>query len=146
MKRVLMVVLLLLAVAGAMMLMAKRSEPRWSTDSPEALAALERGLAAQMKFYGADAQAGYKEALELDPDFVAAKVMVLLHSYDRKGELAEELRQADLERLTSRERFLVRYVLARGEGDGEEADRIVRAFLEEHPEDPFALATCSTRA
>lgn len=147
MRKLLIGLGVLLLLAGGMMLMAGRTEPAWSTDSAEALAALERGLAAQMKFYGFDARAGYLEALELDPDFVAAKVMVLLNSYGRgKEELVEDLRQANLERLTARERFLVRYVLARQEDDGEEADRIVRAFLEKRPNDPYALATYSTQA
>ena len=37
-----------------------------------------------MKFYGFDARDGYKEAIELDPDFVAPKVMMLLHSCNRR--------------------------------------------------------------
>ena len=48
-----------------------------------ARAALERGLEAQMKFYGAEARAGYQEALESDPEFVAAKVMLMMQ--DRKS-------------------------------------------------------------
>ncbi len=148
MRRLLIGLALVLLLAGGMMLMARRAEPTWSTDSSEALAALERGLAAQMKFYGSDARAGYREALELDPDFVAAKVMLQLHGYGQadRGELVEDLRLADLERLTERERFLVRYVLARHDGDREKADRIVRDYLEDHPDDPYALATCSTQA
>jgi tetratricopeptide (TPR) repeat protein len=148
MRKLLIGLLLLLLAAGGMMLLARRTEPGWSTDSAEARAALERGLAAQMKFYGFDARAGYQEALELDPDFVAAKVMLMFFGYGREGkeELVEDLRHADLERLTARERFLVRYVLARHEEDSAAADRIVRDYLREHPEDPYALTTCSTKA
>ena len=148
MRRLLIGLVLLLLLAGGMLLMAGRTEPGWTTESDEALAALERGVAASMKFYGGAARDGYREALEIDPGFVAPKVLILLNSYSREGkeELLEDLRQAEPERLTVRERFLVRYVLARHEDDGEQADRILREFLEEHPDDPYALATCSTRA
>lgn len=148
MRKLLIGLAALLLLAGGMMLLAGRTEPGWSTDSSEASAALERGLAAQMKYYGSEARAGYWEALEIDPDFVASKVMILLHTYPREGkeELVEDLRQADLERLTPRERFLVRYVLARHAEEGEKADRIVRDYLEENPDDPYALAACSTQA
>ena len=148
MKKILIGLLLLLAAAGAMILMATRSQPEWTTDSPEALAALERGLDAQMKFYGQEAREGYKEALERDPEFVAAKLMLLLFDYRTQGkeDQLEELRQVDLERLNSRERFLLRYILAREEGDAAEADRLVSAYVEENPKDPYALATCSNQA
>ena len=148
MRNVLIGLCVLLLAAGAMMLMARHAQPDWSTDSAEALAALERGLAAQMKFYGAEAKEGYKEALELDPDFVAAKVMLMLHSYGWEGKekLAEELRAADTDRLTARERFLVEYVLARHEGQMKEADRIVGEYLDDSPHDPYALSMCSNQA
>ena len=147
MRKLLIALCLLLLLAGGMMLMARRSAPEWTTDSPEALATLERGLEAQMKFYGYEARQAYREALEIDPDYVAAKVMLLLHSWKRgEDELADELRRADRERLNDRERFLVDFVLARNDGGGEAADQIVRDYLEQHPEDPYALATCSTQA
>lgn len=147
MRKLLIGLALLLLLGGGMMLMARRTEPTWTSGSPEAVAAFERGLDAQMKFYGYEAREGYQEALEIDPDFVAPKVMLLLHSYGRGGkELADDLRQADLDRLTDRERFLVRYVLALQDGDEEEASRIVQEYLDAYPNDPYALATCSNRA
>jgi Flp pilus assembly protein TadD len=146
MRKLLIALVLLLLLAGGMMLMARRTEPGWSTDSAESLAALERGLAAQMKFYGAETRAGYWEALEIDPDFVAPKVMILLHSYSRREELIEDLLQVEPEQLTARERYLVRYVLARHGDHPEAAERIAEEFVEQHPEDPYALSTCSTQA
>jgi tetratricopeptide (TPR) repeat protein len=148
MRKTLIGVGLLLLLAGGVMLMARRSGPGWSSESPEARAAFERGLDAQMKFYGSDARAGYREALEHDPDFAAPKVMLLLHNYYRENreELAEDLRRADLEQLSARERFLTRYVLARHDGDDQEADRILDDYLEAYPDDPYALAICSNRA
>ncbi len=148
MRRLLIVLALLLIGAGGVMLMARRTVTAWTTDSPEALAALERGLDAQMKFYGHEALEGYQQAVELDPDFVAAKVMMLLRSYgwENKQELMEQLRAADLDRLTGRERFLVRYVLARNDGDDDSADHILDDFLEQQPDDPYALSMRSNRA
>ncbi len=148
MKRILIVVLLLGVLAGAVMLMARRTQPDWTTDSAAALAAFERGLDAQMKFYRYDAEAAYEEALEHDPGFVAAQLM--LHQYERdeerRAELAAGLRAANLDRLSARERFMVRRALARVEGDLDEAERILTEYLEKYPKDPFALATCSNEA
>jgi tetratricopeptide (TPR) repeat protein len=148
MRKLLIGLAVLMLLGGGMMLMARRTDPGWSTDSAEARAALESGLAAQMKFYGYDARQGYQRALELDPDFVAPKVMMLLHSYQRQDreKLAEDLRQVDLTRLTERERFLVRYVLARQDDDAEEAKRIVSDYLEDHPDDPYALTIAAARS
>ncbi len=148
MRKIWIGLIVLLALAGGMMLMAKRTEPEWSTDSPAALAAFERGLDAQMKYYGSDAHDSYREALEHDPDFAAAKLMLLHYERDkeREAQLAEELRQVDRKRLTRRERFLVDYALARHDGDSEKADRIVNDYLERRPKDPYALAACSTQA
>ncbi len=148
MRKLLIGLALLLLLAGGMMLMARRTEPVWTTDSTQALAALERGLDAQMKFYGSEAQDGFKEAIALDPDFVAAKVMILLKSYSREGKenLLQDLRDVDLGRLNARERFLVDYVLARYDDDSDSADGIVRDYLAGNPGDPFALDMCSHKA
>ena len=74
------------ALAAAGILLAHRGEREWTTGSPAALAALEAGLAEEQKLYLEDAIAHYERALELDPDFVAAKFLLLT----RKGRMAPE--------------------------------------------------------
>lgn len=116
----------------------------WSTSSAEARAELERCLDARMKIYHGEAVEHCERALELDPDFTAAKLQLLLSlgpagPSERRKALVNELEQADLERLTPRERFLVRYHLARIHDKAEETSRILTDYLERHPDDPFAL-------
>jgi len=118
-------------------------QPKWTTSSPEALAAFEQGLDARMSLYIEDAASFYSKAVELDPDFVAAK-LGLLNSYYEKGEAREDLLRdleaADLTDLTPREAFLVRYGLAKERGEPAAAQRILEEYLDRYPRDPFALS------
>lgn len=141
MRKVWILVVLGAVVLGAMLLMARGGPGEWTTDSPQALAALEKGLESQMKMYNAEAITYYETALQLDADFVAAKLALMRVAYDKKvrERLAAELAAADLAALTAREQFLVRYRLAREEGRSKEAEQILKAFLDAYPEDPWGL-------
>jgi len=118
--------------------------PQWTTNSPQALAAFEEGLSARGKYYTAEARARFREALALDPSFAAAKVMVLESLSPRqKGEvesLVADLQVEDLDRLTPRERFLVRHILAERSGSREDARGLVKEYLRRNPRDPYALS------
>ncbi len=148
MRKTWIVLALLLAVAGGVMLMARRTGSDWTTDSPAALAEFERGLDAQMKYYGGDASDSYRKALEIDPEFVAAKLSLWRYERDpeRKKKLIDELRAVNLDRLNPRERFLLSYALAREDGRDQEAERLVEQYLERYPKDPYALSVCSAQA
>ena len=148
MKRLLVPALVVLAIAVAAAAASRwwrPAPPAWTTDSPEALAALEAGHAAAQKLYTADAAAHFARALEHDPDFVIAKLRVVqlgsAASQDpqRVAALLEEIRAADLTRLTRREDLLVRYFLARIDRDPERATEVLDAYLAEHPDDPYAI-------
>ena len=120
----------------------------WTTDSPAALAELEKGRQAQMKFYFKDAAAAYRRALELDPSFVAAKLGLLeteLGKEERKT-LIEDLRRADRSRLTERETFLLDVLFARVDGDEAARRARVAEYLARHPRDPWALSVESADA
>lgn len=115
--------------------------PGWTTDSAEAEAALERCLDAQMKLYHRDAQIHCEEALELDPDLTVAKLLLFRQTADpeQRGRLLAELRQADLTRLSPRERFMVERQLALAADEPERAREMLDTYLSEHSDDPYAL-------
>ena len=135
-----LLLLALLLICGAALFLF-RSPPDWSTDSDEALAEYELGLEARMKFYEREAQAHFERALDLDPDFVAPKIGLLdcCAGPEQTETIIEDLRRLELDRLTSRERFLVQYAIADADRQPEERQRIVEAYVETHPKDPFAL-------
>jgi tetratricopeptide (TPR) repeat protein len=128
------------ALAGAALLahyLMRQSSRAWTTSSPAALAAFEAGLDARMRFYIADAADNFRKALELDPQFAAAKVQLadLSRDGDERKRLRQELETTDLSRLNERERFLVE--LTRGKR--EEVPARVARYLADHPREPWGL-------
>ena len=114
--------------------------PDWTTDSEAAHKEFLLGLQDRMRVYESDAFSHFEEALRLDPEFVSAKVQLLrLVQGERAAHLAEAIRAANLDELSPRERFLARFQLARYEGDGLGATRLLEEYLEVNPKDPFAL-------
>ncbi len=130
-------------VAGVFAYWALRSEKGpWTTRSPAALDEFLAGYADRSRHYHFDAVAHFERALELDPDFTAAKLylaMTLPHDYAEHQRWFDELKLADLEPLSERERFLVTYALARHRNDEATASRILEEYLAVRPEDPFAI-------
>ncbi|MDY7093703.1 MAG: tetratricopeptide repeat protein [Acidobacteriota bacterium] len=114
----------------------------WTTDSEKARIALEQGWEAYTKLYHSEAAELYERAVEADPQWVVPRLMLarmLPFANERRRELVDAARQADLEALSDRERFLVEYNLAMEDGQRPQARRLVEAFNEDHPEDPFGL-------
>ena len=143
-KRALLAGVVLAAVAAAGALLALRDEREWTSDSETALAEFQRGLEEEQKLYHDEAAERFARAVELDPDFVAAKLYLLQRLAGREHEarreaLKAEVRAADLTRLTPRERFLIEHFFAVREGDSERAGALVADYRERHPDDPFAL-------
>src|SRR5688572_24457637 len=144
MRKVLFIVLAVAFVAaGVGLALRPKVRAEWTTDSPEALAAFRESLDAQTKFYRTDAFHHLQRALEADPDFVAAK-LEMQYFPDLVGEkeaarLLDEVRAADLSKLTARERFVVQFRLAQRDGDKEKAAKILESYIVEHPDDPWAL-------
>ncbi len=149
MKKILVLTLVVLVLVGiAYAMMTREPEREWTTDSEEARAELEAGLEALMKSYYRSSTERLEAAIEHDPDFAAAKALLLYSAWDRdvRDRLLEELRAVDLETLTDRERFLVDYALAKADRETERADLLIEEHLATHPEDPFVLMTCSAEA
>jgi tetratricopeptide (TPR) repeat protein len=143
MRKILVALLLVALLAGAMMIMATVSRgSEWTTTSREARAEFEEGLAASMKYYRGDAEAHFRRAVEIDPDFAAAKLYLSSElEWEEREALREELRQVDLETLNPRERFLLEFHRAEWDRDIDRARRMGMAYVAENPEDPFGLAT-----
>lgn len=138
-----LVVVVIAALLIGVGYMVARGRPQWTSGSSEAIELFERCIESHKKFYFAEAEELCERALALDPDFAVARLVL---AYDlrysdeeRAEELMTRLGQADLEPLTARERFLIRYHLSRWEGQPERASEILRDYLEDHPQDPYAM-------
>jgi tetratricopeptide (TPR) repeat protein len=151
MKRWMWLALAAVVVVGAgVTLVAVPAEQEWTTDSPEALAEFEAGMAAQMKLYWDDASKHFARAAELDPDFVMAKLMCVdrtMHEDKAQGEaLFDEVLAADTTRLNLRERFFIERARAAREERREDIPKIVDEYLAQSPNDPYVLNEKAQRA
>ena len=133
------------AVGVAVVVVRGHEGERWTTDSEVARGELEAGRRALDKLYVNEAVDHFLAAVEADPDFLAPKVLLLRHgSYvaggrERLDRLVDELRGADLGRVTPRERLLVRHTLALVDRRSDEARRLVDDYLAAEPDDPWAV-------
>lgn len=130
------------ALVGSSLLVTSCS-PRseWTSASDEAISEFEAGLESRMKLYSKEASGHFERAVEIDPDFVVARLQQVYHTEDKaeRETLIEELRAADLSALTERERFMVTFALARWDEKYDEARTILQDFVERFPEDPFGV-------
>ena len=134
---------LTLGIGGAVYWLGPET-PEWTTSSPEALAEMRLGLESSMRFYENEARAHFDRALELDANFVAARLRRLpfIEREDKdkfKAEIAS-LKAVDREPLSDRERFLLDYSLTRVEKEHAKGDKLLTAYLERYPRDPFVLS------
>lgn len=149
MMRKLVLILVPVLAAAVFFVLRAADYDTWTTDSPEALAAFEHGLEAEMKLYGSEAARNYREALRLDPSFVAPRVRLLgLTAADREyhQELAKELHEVDPSHLSDRERFLLELALTSLDRRTEDGERVLEEFIAKHPKDPFGLEARCNRA
>ncbi len=134
----------LAVLVGAFSLLAMQRGPSWTTDQAEALQQFEAGLEDLMKMYRRDAAEHFRKAVEVDPEFLVAKLFAYQNSammgadHGLGANVMEELSRADLSAVTDRERFLIRFHVAL-QRSPEDAVAIADAYLETHPHDPFAL-------
>ncbi len=146
MKKIILISVLLASGAGAVAagvayLLLRQDEPEWTSRSPKALKELEQGLEDLARVYTMDAIRHFEEALELDPSLAMAKLhlSVLYPSKSERERLLEELKTTDTAPLNARERFLVAYHVARAEGRHGDAEKLLKAFREQHPDDPYGF-------
>ncbi len=143
---------LLLGAGAVTWVVGQRRPPEWTSSSSAALAEFRKGLEAEMKYYQDEALEHYRAASQLDPEFAMAKLKQLQWT-KRDGDgketiarLGEELRRVDLDRLNDRERFLLEYRLARIDKENARAEKLLTAYLDGHPEDPWALSMRCSQA
>jgi tetratricopeptide (TPR) repeat protein len=144
MRRPLWIAVVAVPVLGAAVaVVALRPQRAWTSDSADAIAEISRGFQAEMKLYKGEAAAHYEKALELDPTFVTAKLMLVgsmqVKDKQRLKQLVADVRAADLDRMSPGERFLVRYNLAKLDRNPDEAARVMEAHLAAYPGDSYAL-------
>lgn len=137
-----------LALGGLYLWTTAPEETAWTTRSPEALRELEEGVDDLSRRYFLDAVLHLERALELDPDMPAAKIFLAqIHSElpSERDRYLDALRESDPERMNERERLLRSYLLSTVDGERSEARDLLTRYLEEHPDDPWALdLRCST--
>ena len=133
----------LVVVAAGVTLVALPRGPEWTTSSPEALTEFEAGLKAEKQLYSREAEEHYAKAQELDPDFLVAKLFYTnflgMTDKERAEELRKEVFDADISKLTPRERFFVEYQKAWREKRPEDAAAILDDYLARYPDDPYIL-------
>lgn len=139
-----LVVAALTLAGGVAAYLLQRDEPEWTTSSPEALDEMRLGIESSMRFYDNEARAHFDRALELDPGFVAARLRRLPYiEREDKDEYqleVEKLKEVDRRRLNDREAFLLEYFLVRAEKEHAKGDKLLTAYLDKHPRDPFVLS------
>jgi len=117
--------------------------PEWTTSSPQALAEFQAGMEERNKLYMAEARQHFEKALELDPDFAMAKLQLALDNSNGDEKSRDRIKAvvdaADLDRLTPRERFFFERAQAALENRREDIPKLLDRFLEQDPEDPYAL-------
>ncbi len=148
-RKTVLIMIAVAAVAATAGLLALPQTSEWTTNSKEALMEFQAGLEASQKLYSNEARRHWERALELDPDFVAAKVRVaeICRSDDeeRAATLLAEATEADQERLTPRERFIVRRAKLITDLEFEVAETELDAYVERYPDDPYVLHTKALR-
>lgn len=140
MKKSVLLALIAIAIAAALFSILRPERAPWTTSSPAALEEFQLGREAVMRLHHVDAREHFNRALELDPDFAAARLMAYrVKPYDEREELLSEVRRIDTSKLLDHERFLIEYELALVDGDEALTKDLLEAFLTEHPRSPWGL-------
>jgi len=147
-KKATFLALILIVIVAVALLWARSRQSPWSPAAPAARQEFELANQASMKLYHTDAVEHLRRAIQLDDGFVAPKIFLFVHTSDKKerDRLAKELRGLDLDSLTPRERFLVRYHLAIYDGKLDDARKGLSSYLKTHPDDPFAIELAANQA
>jgi Flp pilus assembly protein TadD len=103
-----------------------------------------------MKLYQNEARQHLERALELDPDFVAAKLhlvdSVMSEDRERGERMWDEALAADVSELTPRERFIVERSRAYREERRDDAAKLIEEYLDRFPDDTYVLNAKAMRA
>ncbi len=144
MKRWMWLALAAIVVIGAgVSLVAVPVEQEWTTSSPEALAEFELAMDARFKLYKEDEMRHLQRAVELDPDFVLAKLWTLGQKYRQDEEAAkaewDTILETDTSKLTPRERFYIENSRLTRAERRDESDPLLDRYLADYPNDPYIV-------
>lgn len=143
MKKILLLVVLVAAVALLTWATTRTSEPTWTTCCEDAAAAFDAALEANRRIYHDESLRHLERAIELDPNFAAARLFVAQARAGRtrdRSEIVRELESVDTSGLNEREQLFFAVARARVvERNPEAVGAILEAYLERHPDDPYAV-------
>lgn len=147
-KKAAFLALILLVIVTVALLWMRAHRSPWSPGNAAAMQEFELANQAWMKLYSTEALEHLHRAVQLDRDFVAPKIFLLVYTENKteRTRLADELRSLDLSELTPRERFLVRYHLASYDHKPDVARKVLDEYLQSHPDDPFAVELAGNQA
>jgi tetratricopeptide (TPR) repeat protein len=141
-KTLLLVVAVIAVLAGACWWATRPPAREWSSSDREAIAAFREGMRLQEKVYNLEAAESFRAALEHDPEFVAARLMLAssLSSLGQKEEAQAETKralEADPAKLKGQE--LVMWEIARlnAEKRSDEVPAALERFAKEYPNDAY---------
>lgn len=141
-KSLLVLIAVAAVVAGAGILALPQSS-EWTTSSKQALAEFEASMEASQKLYHQEARDHLERALEIDPDFVVAKVRMAdfcrWEDEEHAAQLMTEVASADLSRLSAREQFMIQRSQLLTDLQFEEAETLLDTYVERYPDDPYVL-------
>ena len=138
-------VALLVVIGAAMAFMLMRREPEWSSRSQVAVREFNLGLQAERKFYFNEAKGHFQRAVSLDPNFVMARLKLAERNGTKLDEIKTMIEGIDASRLNERERFLIAYAKALFSGKQENAEEVLRRYVERNPDDAFGLSRLCAR-
>jgi Flp pilus assembly protein TadD len=144
MKRttVVLIVVLIAVVAGVAWWATRRPSGEWSSSDREAIAAFREGMRLQEKVYNLEAAESFRAALEHDPEFVAARLMLAssLASAGQKKEAQEETKralEADPAKLKGQELVMWEVARLNAEKRSDEVPAALERFAKEYPDDAY---------
>ncbi len=130
-------------VAVGVTLVALPRGPEWTTSSPEALREYQAAMDAEQKLYSGEVGEHLTRAYEADPGFLVAKLGYASHlgmtDKERADELRREVFDADLSKITPRERFFIEYAKAFREKRPEDGEALLNDYFARYPDDPYIL-------
>jgi len=142
-KKIWLGLAVVIVAAAAFILNALPKGAEWTTSSPEARAEFTAAVDAQMKLYHNDVRAHLERALELDPDFVMAKLYLAdqlkMDDDGQSARLWNDVMSADQSKLSERERVYINRARALQEKRYADSDEMLDAYLADYPNDPFLL-------
>jgi Tfp pilus assembly protein PilF len=141
-KTWLLVVAVIAVLAGAGWWAARPPAEPWSSDDREAIAAFTEGMELKDKVYVLESVERFREALEHDPEFVAARLMLAsslatLGQKEAAKEESERALKADPSKLIGQELVMWEIAKLNAEKRGDEVPAALERFAKQYPEDEY---------